>query len=87
MDVQEAFYTLSAGEGADIYAKAKDALSKYFSPLSKVPFERYKFRTTSQKEGETIEQFIGQLKKTAGICAFGDIDAVDIQIRDQIVEK
>lgn len=43
MDVQEAFYTLSAGEGADIYAKAKDALSKYFSPLSKVPFERYKF--------------------------------------------
>ena len=48
-------YTLPAGEGDNAYAKAKNALDKYFSRLSNVAFESHQFRTTSQNESETIE--------------------------------
>ena len=87
MDVQDVFYTLPAGDGVDDYAKAKDALNKHFNPLSNVPFERHKFRTTSQNEGETVEQYIVRLRQKAETCEFGDANAVNIQIRDQIIEK
>ena len=87
MDVQDVFYTLAAGTGDDAYEKAKDALNTYFNPLSNVPFERHQFRTTAQKENETIEQYIVRLRQKAESCEFGNADAVDIQIRDQIVEK
>ena len=46
--MQDVFFTLPNGEGDNAYAKAKDALTKYFSSLSNVPFERHKFRTTVQ---------------------------------------
>ena len=86
MDFQDVFYTLPAGEGNNAYAKAKDALGKYFSPLSNVPFECHQFRT-SQNESETVEQYIVRLRQQAETCYFGDANAIDIQIRDQIVEK
>ena len=87
MDVQDVFYTLPAGDGVDDYAKAKDALNKHFNPLLNVPFERHKFRTTSQNEGETIEQYIVHLRQKAEMCEFGDANAVNIQITDQIIKK
>ena len=60
MDVQDVFFTfkLPNGEVDNAYAKAKDGLTKYFSPLSNVPFERHKFRTTVQGQGESVEQYI-----------------------------
>ena len=87
MDVQDVFYSLPAGDGVDDYAKATDTLNKHFNPLSNVPFERHKFRTTSQNEGETVEQYIVRLWQKAETCEFGDANAVNIQIRDQIIEK
>ena len=45
------------------------------------------FRTTSQNESETIEQYIVGLRQKAETYDFGDANDIDIQIRDQIVEK
>ena len=59
--MQDVFFTLPNGEGDNAYAKAKDALTKYFIPLSNVPFERHKFRTTVQGQGESVEQYIVRL--------------------------
>lgn len=87
MDVQDVFYTLATGGGDNAYAKAKDAWIKYFNPLPNVPFERHQFRITAQKDNETIEQYSVCLRQKAESCDFGEANAVDIQIRDQIVEK
>ncbi|MCG8032586.1 MAG: aspartyl protease family protein, partial [Candidatus Thiodiazotropha taylori] len=87
MDAQDIYYTLPEGQGEDAYEKAKDSLNTYFNPLSNVPFERHQFRTTVQNEGESIEQYIVRLKQKAETCEFGTENDVNIQIRDQIVEK
>ena len=85
--MQDVFFTLPNGEGDNAYAKAKDALTKYFSPILNVPFKRHKFRTTVQGQGESVEQYIVRLRQKAETCEFGHNNAVEIQIRDQVIEK
>ena len=46
-------------------------------------FERYRFWECKQQEGETIDQFITELKTCARCCEFGDQH--DSMIRDRIV--
>jgi hypothetical protein len=45
--------------------------------------ERYKLRSTIQREGETFDQFFTELRKKAKSCGFGELR--DSMIRDQIV--
>ena len=52
-----------------------------------VPFERHKFRTTDQGQGESVEQYIVRLRQKAEPCEFGNNNAVEIQIRDQVIKK
>ena len=40
------------------YDDAEKALTQYFQPSINVPFERQVFRNASQRDDETIEQFI-----------------------------
>ena len=87
MDVQDVFFTLPNGEGDNAYAKAKDVLTKYFSPLLNVPFDRHKFRTTVHGQDESVAQYIVRLRQKADTCEFRNNNAVEIQIRDQEIEK
>ena len=73
--MQDVFFTLPNGEDDNAYVKAKDDLTKYFSPLSNVPFKRHRFKTTVQGQGESVRQYIVRLRQNN--------NAVEIQIRDQ----
>ena len=53
------------------------------NPRKNTVFERYRFWEYKQQEGETIDQFITELKTRAKSCEFGDRH--DSMIRDRIV--
>ena len=60
-----------------------DKFEAHCSPPTNETYERYLFRCRMQQEGETIEQFITDLKTKAQLCNFKDLQ--DSLIRDQIV--
>lgn len=55
----------------------------YCNPRKNTVMERYSFWERSQKEGETIDQFVTALKNRAKNCEFGD--QKDFMIRDRII--
>jgi hypothetical protein len=61
----------------------KKKFEDYVNPRKNTIFERYKFWECKQQEGETIDQFITELKTRAMSCEFGD--QTDSMIRDRIV--
>ncbi|CAG2193248.1 unnamed protein product [Mytilus edulis] len=87
MNVQDIFFTLPEGAGEGAYEKAVSALDAYFTPLSNAPYERSIFRSMIQSSSETIEQYITRLRQRADTCDFGNQNAIDERIRDQIIDK
>ena len=87
LDVQDIYFTLEEEGGSDNYRKATATLNKYFKPQANVPYERLCFRETSQLANETVEQFVTRLRQKARTCEFGDANAVEEQIRDQVINK
>ena len=61
----------------------KSKFEEYVNPRKNTVFERYRFWEYKQQEGETIDQFITELKTRAKSCEFGDQH--DSMIRDRIV--
>ena len=53
------------------------------NPHQNVMFERYKFFSCKQREGQTFDNFLTQLKTLATTCDFGDQQ--ESLIRDRIV--
>lgn len=60
----------------------KKALSDHYRPKRKVIAERYKFYKRNQKFGESINDYILELKLLARSCKF---ENVDITLRDRLV--
>jgi len=87
LDVQDIYFTLEEDGGLDNYQKATATLNKYFKPQANVPYERLCFRETSQLANETVEQFVTRLRQKARTCEFRDVNAVEEQIRDQVINK
>ena len=71
--------TLNDATHAEIVA----ALKKHFKPKKVVIYERYKFHTRSQAQGESIAEFVVGLKSCARTCEFGE--ALDDMLRDRFV--
>lgn len=66
--------------------KFTDVLKKFdehFKPKRNVTFMRHKFFTRSQEPGETIDQFVTDLRNKSKDCDFGDL--VEGLITDRIV--
>ena len=61
----------------------KSKFEEYVNPRKNTVFERYRFWEYKQQEGETIDQFITELKTRAKSWEFGDQH--DSMIRDRIV--
>ena len=61
----------------------KSKFEEYVNPRKNTVFERYRFWEYKQQEGETVDQFITELKTRAKSCEFGDQN--DSMIRDRIV--
>ena len=83
-DGQDIFLTLSDTGAAWDYNKAVKALNDHFVPQVNISAA---FRQMSQNEGETMLQFVTRLRIAARDCKYGDDDAVDAQIRDEVIYK
>lgn len=85
---------LIGDEGIEIYntfkvdkktAKFKEVVKlfkDYCEPRKNVVYERYKFLNANQKEGQTIESFITELKSLVVSCEYKDEDDM---VRDKLV--
>ena len=82
MQLQDIYFTLKG----DLYKydDAEKALTQYFQPSINVPFERHVFRNATQRDDETIEQFITRLRQKVETCEFTKVEE---HIRDQIIKK
>lgn len=65
------------------YTKVIEKFTEYCTPRKNVVFERYKFFSCSQQEGQSVDNYTTQLKTLASTCEFeGQEDSL---IRDRIV--
>ena len=60
-----------------------NAFDQHVEPQKNVVFERYRFWTREQHEGENVHEWVVDLKAKARYCDFGDQE--DLLIRDKIV--
>ena len=68
---QAVFDTSNTG---DDFETAMQKLDDYFSPKKNLDYEIFKFRTTTQMSGETVDQYATRLRKLAANCEFADTD-------------
>ena len=59
------------------------ALERHFEPTRNVIYERHKFNTCEQDQGETVAQYITKLRQLASTCEFGVLE--NDLIRDCLV--
>ena len=71
-ETQEIFETLT--DSGEDFKTAIDKLDAYFSPKKNVDYETFRFRQASQKNDETIAQFVTRLRKLALHCEFNDVE-------------
>lgn len=67
----------------DTYEEVLNVFDKYFIPRRNIIYERFKFNSTVQKPGETIDLFITSLHTLAEHCNYGQLK--EELIRDRIV--
>ena len=66
------------------YKKTVRTLNAYFVTNLNEPYDRHLFRSMTQQDGETVDQFIARLRKQAQNCNFND---PDVDITDQVLDK
>ena len=64
------------------HAAVLSKLDSYFEVRRNVVFERARFNGRTQREGESVEQFITELYRLAEFCSYGPLKEM---IRDRIV--
>jgi hypothetical protein len=94
------FLNLIGKEGRDIFAtfqwktgedknKLADVMKKfedYCIPLTNVVFERYRFFSRIQQEGETIDEYLTSLRLLIKSCEFATVaDIEESLLRDKLV--
>lgn len=65
------------------YSEVVQLLRDHFSPQRNEIAESYKFFTRSQRPGESVKEFILEIRKIADNCNFGEV--LDRMLRDRIV--
>lgn len=87
LDLQDVFFAIPGADeladGEDAYTKTKEELTKFFKPKLNTTFERHIFRGMTQKEGESVGQYVTRLRQQAKHCSFA---SEDDEIRDQVIE-
>ena len=83
-DLRKVHRTLN--DDKETYADTKALLGTYFKPKCNLTFERNKFYTCAQAEGETIAAFVTKLRDRARSCKFDEYN-VDSAITDQVIHK
>lgn len=76
-------FKFEEGTSKDKYHDVIQQFNDYCSPRRNVVFERYKFFSCVQQEGQNVDAYLTQLKTLASTCEFGDQE--EGLIRDRIV--
>ena len=63
--------------------KIIEKFGEYYNPRKKITWECHKFNMRNQQQGESINQYVTDLKTKAQTCEFAQLK--DSLIRDQIV--
>lgn len=81
-------------KGVKIELKLDDVMEKfenYTSPLKNITFETFKFQQINQKEGQTFDNFLTELKTQAALCEFNcsscKLSYEDRMVKDNITLK
>ena len=83
-EAQEIYRTFTFAEDEkDKYVSLKKKFEEYFIPRVNITYERFRFNTCSQKDGQTYDSFITDLRTLARTCDFGTLR--DSLIKDRIV--
>ena len=85
--IRTIFNTLTvavATQQNDVFKRASDALTAYFSPKKNKRYERHLFKLCAQAESESMSQWVTKLKTLSKSCEFNDADDAII---DQVIEK
>ena len=64
-------FSFEEGEDKEDVTTLLKKLSDHFMPKKNVAYERHIFTTRLQKEGETLDQYITDLRSEVSSCEFG----------------
>ena len=76
-------YEAEKGESVNTDANTKEVLTKYFEPKTNVRIEIYNFRSCKQKEGQSLDEFVTELRQLSKNCGFTDVDK---EILSQVIQ-
>ena len=76
-------FSLSTADDKNKVDKIMEKFDQYCNPRKNVTWERHKFNTRNQQPGETIDQYVTDLKTKAQTCEFAELK--DGLIRDRII--
>jgi len=76
-------FTWDSDDDQNKVDKIVEKFDQYCNPRKNVTWERHKFNTRNQQPGETIDQYVTDLKTKAQTCEFAQLK--DSLIRDRIV--
>ncbi len=69
--------------GEKTYTELTPALSRHFHPTPSVIIERFRFHSRVRKLGESVAQFVAELRCLSQFCGFGD--TLEDMLRDRLV--
>ncbi|XP_054260601.1 uncharacterized protein LOC128985236 [Macrosteles quadrilineatus] len=88
----EVYNTFSFSESTPKLEEVIGEFDKYCQPLKNIIFERFKFHSLGQKEGQSVDSYVTELKKAASNCEFKDEedmirDRLVLGIRDKVMQE
>ncbi len=69
--------------GEKSYAELTDTLQQHYSPAPSEIVERFKFYSRSRRAGESVADFLAQMRSLAQYCNYGA--SLDTMLRDRLV--
>lgn len=76
-------YEAEKAESEDTYKATKEVLIKYFEPKRNVQMDIYTFRNCKQKDEQSLDEFVTELRQLAKTCAFVNTDG---EILSQVIQ-
>ena len=61
-----------------------EALAKHYNPKPSEVMQRFRFNTRARREGESVADFVADLRHLAEFCNFGD--TLEKMLRDRLVQ-
>ena len=77
-------YDAEKGETEATYTATKQVLTTYFEPKKNTQMEVYQFRSYKQKEGQSLDEFVTELRKLAKTCEFTNMGN---EILSQVIQN